>query len=98
MLTRKRHLSAFPFKRLFSNHLNRDTEAHTQDSITSTILAQRYGVVLTEKHAISISLCIRNKSAKKLNRSGPKIEPCGPPTVTASHYKRIQTGSINSRI
>ena len=32
------------------------------------------------------SLCIRNKSAKKvLNRIGPKIEPCSTPNITASH-------------
>ena len=72
---------------LFSNHLNRDTEACSKDSMTSsTILAERYGVLPSEKFVMSISLCIRNKSAKKmLNRSGPKIEPCGTQNVTASH-------------
>ena len=75
MLTRKWHLSALPFKRLFSNHLNRDTEARSRDSITSsTFLSERYGVLSSEKFAISLSLCIRNKSAKEmLHRSGPKI-------------------------
>ena len=72
---------------LFPNHLNRDTEARSRDSMTSsTFLAERYGVLSSAKFAISISLCIRNKSAKKmLNRSGPKIEPCGTTKITASH-------------
>ena len=53
---------------------------------SSTFLAERYGVLSSAKFAISISLCIRNKSAKKmLNRSGPKIEPCGTPDITASY-------------
>ena len=59
---------------MFSNHLNRDAEAHSKDSITSsTFLTERYGVFSSEKFAISRSLCIRNKTAKKmLSRSGPK--------------------------
>ena len=66
MLTRKWHLTALPFKRLFSSHLNRDTEAHSRDSvISSTFLAERHGVLSSAKFAISISLCVRNKSAKK---------------------------------
>ena len=76
VLTRKWHLATLPFKRLFSNHLNRDIEACSTDFITSsTFLAERYGVSSSGKFAISISLCVRNKSAnKKLNRSYPKIE------------------------
>ena len=87
MLTRKWYLSALPFKRLVSNHLNRDTEARSRDSITcSTFLAERFGVLSSVKFAISISLCIRNKSAKNiLNRSGHKIGPSGTPNITASH-------------
>ena len=46
MLIRKWHLSALPFKRFFSNQLNRDTDAHSRDSITSfTFLAGSYGVL-----------------------------------------------------
>ena len=34
---------------------------------------------------MSISLCIRNKPTKKiLNKSGPKIEPCGTTSITTS--------------
>ena len=33
-----------------------------------------------------MSLCIKNKSAKNmLNGSGPKIKPCGTPSITGSH-------------
>ena len=65
MPTRKWHLSALPFKRLFSNHQNGDTEARSRDSIISTFLAERCGLLSFAKFAISIPLCIRNKSAKK---------------------------------
>ena len=66
VLTRKWHLLALPFKRLFSNHLNKDTEARSRDSITcSSFLAERYGVLSSAKFAISVSLYTRNKSAKK---------------------------------
>ena len=84
MLTRKLHLSTLPFKRLFSNHLNRDTEARCRDS--SIFLVERYyGDLSSAKFAMSISLCIRNKPTKKiLNKSGPKIEPCGTTSITTS--------------
>ena len=87
VLTRKSAFIRIPLKRLFSNHLNRDTEAQSRDSVTSsTFLAERYGILSSAKFAISVSLCIRNKSAKKmLNRSCPKIEPYGTPNITASH-------------
>ena len=79
MLTSQWHLSALPFKRLFSNHLNRDIGAGSRDSITSSLfLAERYGVLSSEKFARSISLCTRNKSPKNmLHKSAPQIEPCG---------------------
>ena len=86
VLTRKCQLSVLLSKRLFSNHLNRDIEACSRDSITSsTFLAERYGLLLSAK-SVSISLFIRNKSAEKmLNRSRPKIELYGTPNITASH-------------
>ena len=66
MLTRKWHLSALRFKRLVSNHLNRDIEARSRDSITcSTFLAEMYGALSSAKFAISMSLCIKSKSAKR---------------------------------
>ena len=50
----------------------------------STFLGGKYSVL--EFTIISVPLCIRNKSAKKmLNRSGLKIKPCGTPNITASH-------------
>ena len=71
----KWHLLTLLFKRLFSNHLNRETESGSRYSITcSTFLVESNGELSTAKFAISISLCIRNKSAKILNRSGPKID------------------------
>ena len=66
MLTQKRQTSALTFKRLFSNHLNRYIEACSKDSITSIFLAERYGVLSSENFAISMSLCLQNKSAKKI--------------------------------
>ena len=56
MRTRQWHLSALPLKRLFSNHLNRDTEARSRDSIkSSTFLAESCGILLSAKFAISMS-------------------------------------------
>ena len=61
--------------------------AYFSHSITSSeFLAERYGVLSFAIFAISLSLCIRNESAKNmLNRSGPKIEPYGTPNIIASH-------------
>ena len=41
VLTRKWPLLALPFKRFFSSHVSKDTEACFRDSTTSTFLAER---------------------------------------------------------
>ena len=67
--------------------MNRGTEARSRDPTTfSTILAEKYGVLSSAKFAISISLCIKNKSAKEmLNRRGQKIELGGTPNIIEYH-------------
>ena len=89
MRTRQWHLSALPLKRLFSNHLNRDTEARSRDSIkSSTFLAESYGILLSAKFAISMSLCKRNEFAKKRSiEVVPKLSSAVPQTLMqAMHY------------
>ena len=67
--------------------MNRGTEARSRDPTTSsTILAERYGVLSSAKFAISISLCIKKKSAKEmLNRRGQKIELGGTLNIIEYH-------------
>ena len=67
--------------------MNRGTEARSRDPTTSsTILAEKYGVLSSAKFAISISLCIKNKSAKEmLNRRGQKIELGGTLNIIEYH-------------
>ena len=86
VLTRKWHLSALPLKG-FSNHLNRDIKARSRDSTTSSIfLAERYSVLSSTKFAISISLCIRNKYAKKCwIEVVPKLSLATPQTLQQGH-------------
>ena len=87
VLTRKWHLSVSPFKRLFSNHLNRDTESRSRGSITSsTFLAERAYYHL-QRLQYQYHYVYKTNLLKIcwIERSGPKIQHCGTPNITASH-------------